>query len=150
MTRLNYLRVCGLIAAVVLMCVAGCGKDEAAETTAAAQAEVETAAAAATEAAAETESAAEGLAGMVKETVEAGVAELSAELTAKLAEADKLDGKTDKVIEKCPGCALEMAGKSEHAFKVAGYTIYFCGADCQKEFTKDVAKAIEEMEIPEP
>ena len=146
LTRLNYLRVCGLIAAVVLMCVAGCGKDEAAEPEAA----VQPAAAVETEAAAETESAAEGLAGAVKEAVEAGAAELSAQLTAKLAEADKLDGDADKVIKKCPGCGLKMDGKSEHAFKVEGYTIHFCEAACMEEFTKDLAKSIEGMEIPEP
>jgi len=150
LTRLNYLRVCGLIAAVVLMCVAGGGKDEAAKPETAARPAAEVKPAADTEAAEETESAAEGLAGMVKETVEAGAAELSDQLMAKLAEADELDGEADKVIKKCPGCGLEMDGKSENSFKVSGYTIYFCEASCQEEFTKNVAKSIESMEIPEP
>jgi hypothetical protein len=128
------------------MCVAGCGKDEAAETESA----VKPVADVGTEAAAETESAAESLTGAVKEAVEAGAAELSDQLMAKLAEADKFDGEADKVIKKCAGCGLKMDGKSEHAFKVAGYTIHFCEAACMEEFTKDLAKSIEGMEIPEP
>jgi YHS domain-containing protein len=128
------------------MSVAGCGKDEPATPEAAVS---ETVAAAETEGG----SAAEGLTGMVKETVEtveAGVAELSAQLTAKLDEADGFDGKTDKIIQKCPGCGLDMDGKSEHALKVAGYTLYFCAGDCKEQFAADVEKSIEKMKIPEP
>ena len=133
-------RTCGLIVAVILMCVAGCGKEEPTKTETVAKPET----------VAETETAAEGLTGLVEETVAAGKAELTAQLTAKLAEADELDGKTDKVIEKCPGCGLKMDGKSEHALEVSGYKLHFCGASCQQEFAKDLTKSIEDLEIPKP
>lgn len=146
--RFTYWRACGLIVAIVLLTVAGCGKEEPAKPETVAK--PETAAKAEDEVKTEAETAAEGLTGLAKDTVAAGKAELTAQLTAKLAEADKLDGKTDKVIEKCPGCGLKMDGKSEHAFKVEGYTIHFCETACMEEFTKDLAKSIEGMEIPEP
>lgn len=141
-------RTCGLVVAVVLMCVAGCGKEEPTKTETVAK--PETVAETETAAKTETETAAEGLTGLVEETVAAGKAELTAQLTAKLAEADKLDGKTDKIIEKCPGCGLKMDGKSEHALEVSGYTMHFCGASCQQEFAKDPTKSIEDLEIPKP
>jgi YHS domain-containing protein len=155
LTRFTHWRTCGLVAAIVLMCVAGCGKEEPAKPKSAAKPQ----AAAKTEVAAkqtapktetEAESAAAGLTGLVKETVASGVAELSDQLVAKLVEADKLDGKADKIIEKCAGCGLKMDGKSDHALEVSGYTMYFCSASCQQEFAKDLAKSIEEMEIPKP
>ncbi|MBU0617712.1 MAG: hypothetical protein KKI02_08340 [Planctomycetes bacterium] len=146
--RCTYWRACGLVAAMVLISVAGCGKEEPTKPETVAKPETETAVK--TEAAAETETAAEGLTGLVEETVAAGKAELTAQLTAKLAAADELDGNTDKVIEKCPGCGLKMDGKSEHALDVSGYEIHFCGASCQEEFAKDLTKSIEDLEIPKP
>jgi YHS domain-containing protein len=146
--RLTCWRACGLVVAVVLLSVAGCSKEESAKTETAPKAEA--AAEKETEAVAETETTAEGLAGMAKDAVAAGKAELSAQLTAKLAEADKLDGKTDKVIEKCPGCGLKMDGKSEHALEVSGYTMHFCSDTCQKEFAKNLTKSVEDLKIPEP
>ena len=131
--RFTYWRACGLVVAIVLLTVAGRGKEEPAKP----------------ETVAETETAAEGLTGLAKDTVAGGKAELTAQLTAKLAEADKLDGKTDKVIEKCPGCGLKMDGKSEHALEVSGYTMHFCAGTCQEEFAKNVTKSIEDLEIPE-
>jgi YHS domain-containing protein len=140
--RFTNWRACGLVVAIVLLTVAGCGKEEPAKPETVAEAE--------TAAETEAETAAEGLTGLAKDTVAAGKAELTAQLTAKLAEADKLDGKTDKVIEKCPGCGLKMDGKSEHALEVSGYTMHFCSGTCQEEFAKNLTKSIEDLEIPEP
>ncbi len=72
-----------------------------------------------------------------------------AAVEAKLTEADKFDGMTDKVVSKCPSCALEKDGKSEQALKVAGYKLHFCSEDCKKGFEKDTTKAILALKIPE-
>ena len=72
-----------------------------------------------------------------------------AAVEAKLTEADKFDGTTDKVVSKCPSCALEKDGKSEQALEVAGYKLPFCSEDCKKGFEKDTTKAILALKIPE-
>ena len=72
-----------------------------------------------------------------------------AAVEAKLTEADKFDGTTDKVVSKCPSCALEKDGKSEQALEVAGYKLHFCSEDCKKGFEKDTTKAILALKIPE-
>ena len=72
-----------------------------------------------------------------------------AAVEAKLTEADKFDGTIDKVVSKCPSCALEKDGKSEQALEVAGYKLYFCSEDCKKGFEKDTTKAILALKIPE-
>ena len=87
-----------------------------------------------------------------KEEVEVGEdidAVTKAAVEAKLTEADKFDGMTDKVVSKCPSCALEKDGKSEQALEVAGYKLYFCSEDCKKGFEKDTTKAILALKIPE-
>ena len=73
----------------------------------------------------------------------------SAEVEAKLAKADAFDGTEDKIVSKCPTCALAMDGKPEHALEVSGYTLHFCAAGCKEAFAKDITKSILDMEIPE-
>lgn len=68
---------------------------------------------------------------------------------ARLAKADALDGKTDKVVTKCAGCALGMDGKAEHSIAAHGYTLHLCSAHCKEDFSKDVDKSILAMELPE-
>ena len=72
-----------------------------------------------------------------------------AAVEAKLTEADKFDGTIDKVVSKCPSCALEKDGKSEQALEVAGYKLHFCSEDCKTGFEKDTTKAILALKIPE-
>ncbi len=72
-----------------------------------------------------------------------------AAVEAKLTEADKFDGTIDKVVSKCPSCALEKDGKSEQALEVAGYKLHFCSEDCKAGFEKDTTKAILALKIPE-
>ncbi len=72
-----------------------------------------------------------------------------AAVEAKLTEADKFYGTNDKVVSKCPSCALEKDGKSEQAMEVAGYKLHFCSEDCKKGFEKDTTKAILALKIPE-
>ena len=72
-----------------------------------------------------------------------------AEVKAKLAKADLLDGKADKIVTKCPGCAFKMDGSSEHALEVLDYTLYFCTAECAKNFGKNMTESILAMKIPE-
>jgi len=76
-------------------------------------------------------------------------ADATAAVLAKLAEADEIDGKTDKVVSKCASCALGMDGKSEHALEVSGYTLHFCSEDCKTGFEEDTTKAILALKIPE-
>lgn len=77
----------------------------------------------------------------------AGVGETT--VAAVLARADKVDGKEDKVVSKCAGCALAMDGSPDHTLKVEGYTLQFCSAECKDKFATDTTKSILEMKFPE-
>jgi YHS domain-containing protein len=66
----------------------------------------------------------------------------------KLAAADKLDGKVDKIVTRCATCALGMDGKPEHNLETHGYTMYFCTEACKTAFEKNLEKALLAMEIP--
>ena len=70
----------------------------------------------------------------------------SAETIAKLAKADAVDGKTDKVVSKCAGCALGMDGKAAHAANLGEYTVHFCDHCADK--TKDVEKIGMALKLP--
>lgn len=76
-------------------------------------------------------------------------ANAAAEVEAKLAAADAVDGEVDKVVSKCPACALGMDGSGDHAFETAGYTLHFCSAGCKEHFSEDVTKAILALKIPQ-
>ena len=76
-------------------------------------------------------------------------AEVKVQVEAMLAKADQVDGTTDKIVSKCPSCALGMDGKSEHALQVSGYTLHFCTEKCKTEFEKDTTKSILALKIPE-
>ncbi len=77
-----------------------------------------------------------------------GKVTVKVKMEAKLARADSFDGKTDKVVSKCPSCALGMDGSSAHALKVSGYELHFCSADCKTGFEKDTTKAVLALKIP--
>jgi hypothetical protein len=70
------------------------------------------------------------------------------DIEARLAKADALDGKVDKVVAKCGNCALGMEGKSMYSLKTHGFEMQFCAEGCQREFQKDPDKAILAMKIP--
>jgi hypothetical protein len=84
----------------------------------------------------------------IKSGVEEGVAKVTAEMEAKLKEADALDGKTDKIITRCATCKLGMDGSKDNNVQVAGYTLYFCTGKCKDGFAKDIEKSVLAMEIP--
>lgn len=71
-----------------------------------------------------------------------------ANVNAKLAAWDSLDGKTDKTIEKCAGCNLSMDGKADHALTVSGYSMHFCTGHCQENYAKDTAQKILTQKTP--
>lgn len=73
----------------------------------------------------------------------------AATVEARLAKADAVDGKTDKVVTKCAGCALGMDGSADHALNAHGYTLHLCSGHCKEQFAKDVDKSIMAMELPE-
>lgn len=77
-----------------------------------------------------------------------GVASGQPEVEAKLASADALDGKVDKVISRCAACALGMDGSSEHALETHGYTMHFCSSHCRDGFAENPDKAILGMKVP--
>ena len=81
--------------------------------------------------------------------VGAADAKVQAKVEAKLAKADSFDGKTDKVVSKCPSCALGMDGSNEHALKVSGYKLHFCSTACKTGFETDTVKAILALQILE-
>lgn len=75
--------------------------------------------------------------------------DLRAQIEAKLAEADKLDGAEDKMVRRCASCALGMDGKSEHSLEVSGYTLHFCTSHCKEGFAQNVSKSVLSLKIPE-
>ena len=121
-TRFTCLATSCLLSVLLLVPTGGCKKEEAPKTT-------------------------PPTADVAKPAEEA--AESHAEVDAKLAKADLLDGKADKIVTKCPGCAFKMDGSSEHALKAHGYTLHFCSAECAKGFGEDMTKSILAMKIPE-
>lgn len=76
-------------------------------------------------------------------------AEIQVEVEAKLAKADLLDGKADKIVTRCASCALRMNGTSEHSLKVLDYTLYFCTLGCAQRFGENMTASILAMKIPE-
>ena len=59
-----------------------------------------------------------------------------------LKKADLADGKEDKVVEKCAGCALHMDGLPEHTVTVEDTTLHLCAASCKSLFEKQVEKTL--------
>ncbi len=78
----------------------------------------------------------------------AGKSAAGAAVVAKLAAADAVDGKVDKIVTRCGGCKLGMDGKAELAFKTHGYTMHFCNPGCKKRFADDTDKEILALTIP--
>lgn len=87
--------------------------------------------------------------GRVKEGVKAVTEDASAnaDVLAKLARADEADGKLDKVVSKCPSCALRMDGQSKYSLTFAGFTLHFCSEDCRKGFETDTTRKILALKI---
>lgn len=85
----------------------------------------------------------------IKEGVTAVAEDASAstDVLAKLARADEVDGNLDKVVSKCPSCALRMDGKPEYSLTFSGFTLQFCSKDCKKGFESDTAKKILALKI---
>ncbi len=75
-------------------------------------------------------------------------AKVKAEVVAKLAKADELDGKVDKIVSKCANCRLGMAGSADNTLETHGYAMHFCKAGCKEKFESDPDKAILALEIP--
>lgn len=78
----------------------------------------------------------------------ASPADSQAEVVAKLAKADALDGQTDNVVTRCASCVLRMDGKPEHSLKALDYTLHFCTENCAHEFGKDLTKSVLAMQVP--
>ena len=73
-----------------------------------------------------------------------------AKVKAILAKADKLDGHEDKVVHRCPTCALSMDGKAEYARDAMDYTLHFCTERCAQVFSKNLTQSILALNVPEP
>ncbi|MBL8755165.1 MAG: hypothetical protein JNK15_17810 [Planctomycetes bacterium] len=69
------------------------------------------------------------------------------EIDAKLAAADKKDGKEDKVVHKCAGCALHMDGDAKFALKVGGYDMHFCKDACLVRYQKDALGELGKLKV---
>jgi hypothetical protein len=74
---------------------------------------------------------------------------IPAELEAKLAKADQLDGEADKVIKRCASCSFSMDGSSEHTLKAMDYTMYFCTEACANKFAENMTESIRTMTVPD-
>ena len=77
----------------------------------------------------------------------AAAAAVAPEVLAQLAKADAKDGKVDKIVHKCAGCALGMDGKAEFALPVQDYTMHFCKQGCLDGFKTEPSKAILALKI---
>lgn len=88
------------------------------------------------------------IAGCEKSSPPATAAPNPAEIKAKLADADAVDGTVDRVVAKCAICALGMHGSAKHASSFEGYSLQFCSADCKKLFDKDPIKTVAALKIP--
>ena len=75
--------------------------------------------------------------------------EMTEELGAKLAAADRADGEEDKVVSKCPGCSLAMDGSHEHAFPAGEYSLHFCSDSCKDRFTDDLEQSVIALAVPQ-
>ena len=135
LTRLTHLFVCGLTA-LALVATPGCGKQDPAKSPAEPKTEAKP------EARPEVKPDSGDQAAAIPK-------EMLPEVEAKLALADKLDGKVDKIVHRCANCALGMDGKPEFSLEAAGYTLHFCTERCRDSFGKDLANAILKLEIPE-
>jgi len=76
-------------------------------------------------------------------------ADSTAEVEARLAKADLLDGTADKIVTRCASCALGMDGTAEHALKVLDYTLHFCTPGCAQRFGENLTESVLAMKIPE-
>lgn len=83
------------------------------------------------------------------EPAEAASFELTPELEAKLASADRVDGEEDHVVAQCPGCGLAMEGEADHAIDVGDYALHFCSDTCQDNFSEDVKGSLVALVVPE-
>ena len=80
----------------------------------------------------------------------ASTPEQIAEVKARLASADALDGTVDQIVTRCATCKLGMDGSAKHELKAHGYTMRFCSGGCSKSFGKSLDASILALEIPEP
>ena len=140
-TRFAYLAVSSLAFVVLLGLSGGCSKEDETKK-APAKPDVVRKAAPPKDAASEVATA---------ETAKGGAEDKARQLKleAMLAKADLLDGKADKIVTKCAGCAFKMDGSSEHTVTASGYTLYFCTEACAKKFSENPTESILAMKIPE-
>jgi len=75
--------------------------------------------------------------------------EAGSELEAVLMRADAVDGSEDRVVSRCPGCALAMGGKADHALHVGEFAVHFCSDRCEERFADDPAQSLLAMEFSE-
>ncbi|XZE32055.1 hypothetical protein SH501x_002790 [Pirellulaceae bacterium SH501] len=76
------------------------------------------------------------------------VTQTGADTASLLAAADALDGKVDKVVQRCYVCNLGMNGKQSLAVKHAGYTAHLCSEGCKDEFASNTESIIANTKIP--
>ena len=60
--------------------------------------------------------------------------------------ADQADGTADRVVKKCPACALAMEGRAEFKSTVGGYVVHSCSGQCQKTLEQNPDSLFEGLE----
>ena len=76
-----------------------------------------------------------------------GSAAITAEMKAKLAAADKVDGNVDHVVHRCAGCALGMDGKAEFKLAVDDYSMHFCKQACLDRYQHDTVGELTKLKV---
>ncbi len=84
------------------------------------------------------------------EVIDEGPIPVSASSIAKMAAADAFDGQVDKVVGKCPACALMMDGKPDFGIKLGDYKLQFCSDTCRKSYSRDPEDKLSLLKVPEP
>jgi hypothetical protein len=74
----------------------------------------------------------------------------TAETLAKLAAADMLDGKEDKVITRCASCGLHMLGDPKFTCRIGEYTLQSCTDHCSHAVCDDPNGLFADLEVPTP
>lgn len=79
----------------------------------------------------------------------AATVEFGEDVLARLAQADGLDGREDRIVEQCFTCKLSMAGKADYASTIGEYEAHFCSDHCKESFEEDPHQKILSTPIPE-
>lgn len=69
-------------------------------------------------------------------------------LGSKLSAADKLDGKEDRIVDRCFVCELGMDGSPDHTVRFQDYEVHLCSEHCRSHFKEHAEQVVTQTKIP--